>query len=715
MKIKKSISIILPLAVFLLLSGMTILVWERDVAHKREIFQNYTVSSANEIARSLEHWIDNYAAVLKTFGDRWLERTDRSQERFKEFAHIYMKRFSDFERIYLLDRMGMVCQAAPIEGNEGVIGTNIHDSPCARYFVEAEESQKTENAGIIKLPDGNIGLSICIPLVEREKPAGYMNTVIRFDSLISRQMARYAEGEFHIHILFGKNEVFCAGCKTARAHKLHSVNIPLRVINQKYQLELVPEIGLEAQMKNISSLTTLFFGVLMSAGLGFLIFFLNKRTEQHLRSKNKISHLYHYNRALIEANLDPMVTFDKKGLILDANRTMIQVAGKSHEELTGTPFEDYFIDPKHAHEMVREVFESGKLKNYEMIMKGEGVAETILLCNASVFKDQNGEICGALACSRDVTKQKLAEMEQKKASEKIASLNENLGKAVDQLQRKNDELKATQAQILQSEKMASIGQLAAGVAHEINNPTGFISSNLNTLAGYDKDLRTLIAQYSNFIAGLKDDMATEKGRASISEKLSRINELEKEIDIDFVLNDTPNLIKDCREGTERIKKIVIDLKDFAHPGEHKLNYADINKNMESTLNVVWNELKYKARVVKEYGDLPQVKCYSQQLNQVFVNILVNAAQAIAKEGEIRISTRKIDDSVEIKIGDTGAGIPKENLSKIFDPFFTTKEVGKGTGLGMNVAFNIIKKHKGTIDVESTVGKGTTFTIQIPIN
>lgn len=142
---------------------------------------------------------------------------------------------------------------------------------------------------------------------------------------------------------------------------------------------------------------------------------------------------------------------------------------------------------------------------------------------------------------------------------------------------------------------------------------------------------------------------------------------------------------------------MINLKDFAHPGEQKLKYADINKNMESTLNVVWNELKYKARVVKEYGDLPEMRCYPQQLNQVFVNLLVNAAQAIEKEGEIRIATRALDGKVEIKISDTGKGIPEENLSKIFDPFFTTKEVGKGT-----------------IDVENTVGKGATFAIRLPL-
>jgi len=320
----------------------------------------------------------------------------------------------------------------------------------------------------------------------------------------------------------------------------------------------------------------------------------------------------------------------------------------------------------------------------------------------------------------EVKERKIAEKELKNAEAELRNYNINLEETVEKRTKKLNEalsnLKNMQSQFVQTEKMASIGQLAAGVAHEINNPTGFVSSNLNVLAGYDTDIKSLIERYRAIVSDLKAGAArsANEGRSSISEQLSYIAELEKEVDIDFILNDTPNLIKESQEGTDRIKKIVIDLKDFAHPGELKLNYADINKNMESTLNVVWNELKYKARVVKEYGDLPQVKCYSQQLNQVFVNLLVNAAQAIAKEGEIRISTRKIDDSVEIKISDTGAGIPKENLSKIFDPFFTTKEVGKGTGLGLNVAYNIIKKHNGTIDVESVVGKGTTFTIRIPV-
>lgn len=284
-----------------------------------------------------------------------------------------------------------------------------------------------------------------------------------------------------------------------------------------------------------------------------------------------------------------------------------------------------------------------------------------------------------------------------------------------EVEKKTKEIKETQARLMQQEKMVSIGQLAAGVAHEINNPMGFISSNLNSLEEYTNDIRSLIEQYRTLIPGLNEAMVIEEGRVAISERLDRIVALEKEMDIDFVLDDIPSLMKECQEGTERIKNIVIDLKDFAHPGDHKLKYADINRSLDSTLNIVWNELKYKATVKKEYGDLPQVKCYPQQLNQVFMNLLVNAAQAIEKQGEINITTRALDRKVEIKISDTGKGIPKGNLSKIFDPFFTTKEVGKGTGLGLNVVYNIIKKHKGTIDVQSEAGKGSTFTIRIPVS
>ncbi|WP_035217424.1 response regulator [Desulfatibacillum aliphaticivorans] len=275
-----------------------------------------------------------------------------------------------------------------------------------------------------------------------------------------------------------------------------------------------------------------------------------------------------------------------------------------------------------------------------------------------------------------------------------------------------EEQQQARIHLLQSEKMASVGQLAAGVAHEINNPTGFVSSNLKTLGDYLDDLAGLVRKYKEFCQNVHDDPSCMT--LPLKDQLHGILEYEQRIDLDYILEDTNDLIQDCREGTERIKKIVNDLKDFAHPDEDEVKPANINQGLESTLNVVWNEIKYKAEVFKDLGELPLVDCYPHRINQVFMNILVNAAQAIEEKGEIHIQTRDLGQEVEIKIRDTGKGISEEHLAKIYDPFFTTKEVGKGTGLGLNMAYNIINTHGGSIKCESAIGRGTTFILRIPI-
>lgn len=275
-----------------------------------------------------------------------------------------------------------------------------------------------------------------------------------------------------------------------------------------------------------------------------------------------------------------------------------------------------------------------------------------------------------------------------------------------------DNIQQTRQQLFQAEKMAAIGQIAAGVAHEINNPTGFIGSNLRTLRTYIEDMSGLICQYKELTSLIDPDSLTQK--EMLINRVDAIRTLEKEMDLDFILEDIRGLIEESLDGIEKTKRIVHDLKVFSHPGENKMVLADINKNIDLTLNVVWNELKYKATVTKEYEDLPEIYCYPQQLSQVFANILINASHAIEDKGEIKIVTRKLNDYIEVAISDTGIGIPPDILPKIFDPFFTTKEVGKGTGLGMGVVFSIIEKHKGSIDVQSTVGQGTTFILSIPM-
>lgn len=261
----------------------------------------------------------------------------------------------------------------------------------------------------------------------------------------------------------------------------------------------------------------------------------------------------------------------------------------------------------------------------------------------------------------------------------------------------NARLEQANRQLLQSEKLAAIGQLAAGVAHEINNPVGYVYSNLQSLGTYLEDLFRL----------------TDAVDAGAS--LEDLQAIKKNIDYSFLKDDLKDLLAESREGIERVKTIISAMKDFSHIDDEEFKLADVHRGIETTLNVVNNELKYKATVIRQFGDLPEVECISSQINQVVMNLLVNAAHAIEDFGEIVVRTRRDGDWAIIEVEDNGKGIAEENLHRIFEPFFTTKPVGKGTGLGLSLSFNIVQKHNGNITAEHAAnGKGTCFRISLPL-
>jgi len=270
----------------------------------------------------------------------------------------------------------------------------------------------------------------------------------------------------------------------------------------------------------------------------------------------------------------------------------------------------------------------------------------------------------------------------------------------------NLKLQVAQDQLMQSEKLASIGQLAAGVAHEINNPVGYVFSNFGTLERYLADLFRVLTAYEQ----AEPLLAGTPAAASLSA-------LRAEVELDFLKEDVPTLMAESREGISRVRKIVQDLKDFSHvDARQEWEWADLHRGIDSTLNIVNNEIKYKAEVVKQYGDLPEVQCLPTELNQVFMNLLVNAAHAVRKErGTITIRTGRTDGDAWVEVEDDGTGISKEDLSRVFDPFFTTKPVGKGTGLGLSLSYGIVKKHHGRLEVESERGVGTRFRMTIPVH
>ncbi|MEJ5999360.1 ATP-binding protein [Paucibacter soli] len=274
-----------------------------------------------------------------------------------------------------------------------------------------------------------------------------------------------------------------------------------------------------------------------------------------------------------------------------------------------------------------------------------------------------------------------------------------------ELKQLNARLSEAQEKLVQSEKLASIGQLAAGVAHEINNPIGYIFSNFGTLERYLADLFEMLAAYEAAEAALPDG----ETRAALKAKRAKV-------ELDFLKEDIPTLMAESKEGISRVRKIVQDLKDFSRvDNSQEWVLADLHQGIDSTLNIVNNEIKYKAQVHKQYGEIPEIECLPSELNQVFMNLLVNAAHAItADRGNITIRSGADADLVWVEVADDGAGIAPDNLSRIFDPFFTTKPIGKGTGLGLSLSYGIIKKHAGQIQVRSELGVGTCFRITLPL-
>lgn len=282
-----------------------------------------------------------------------------------------------------------------------------------------------------------------------------------------------------------------------------------------------------------------------------------------------------------------------------------------------------------------------------------------------------------------------------------AELNANLK----QQHELNKKLEEAHVQLVQSEKMASLGQLAAGVAHELNNPIGFVYSNMGTLESYLNDIFIINNSYES----LENDI----GKSDPA--FDYVHKLKQEKDYDYIKQDIFQLMSQSKDGLERIRKIVQDLKDFSHVGSEGWKWVDLHKGLDSTINIVWNELKYKCQLVKQYDTLPNVYCIASQINQVFMNLLVNASQAIEEKGTITIRTGKDKDEVWVEIEDTGKGISPDIINRIFDPFFTTKPVGLGTGLGLSLSYGIIQKHKGRIEVASEIGKGTVMRVYLPVN
>jgi two-component system, NtrC family, sensor kinase len=402
---------------------------------------------------------------------------------------------------------------------------------------------------------------------------------------------------------------------------------------------------------------------------------LDDKSRELFSANQAIKKTNDYLQNVIDSMVSSLIVTDAQGLIQTANHATLELLGYAAEELLGQPLSKINIENDAS-----DRFDTVSLASNDTLTREEVKYKTKsgdvvpVLFSSSAMQGADDQLEGIVCVALDLSNYKMLE-----------------------------------SQLLQSEKMASVGQLAAGVAHEINNPMGFIFSNLGTLGEYIQDITNLIETYK----GLEDKIGQgelEKAKAQLVVLQAKKNE----VDLDYLLDDIDDLIKESRDGADRVRKIVLNLKEFSHVGREEKMPANINDGLDSTINIVWNELKYKVTIEKKYSDLPEIPCYLQEINQVFLNLLVNAGQAIEERGEINIRTYEEEQHVCIDIADSGKGMPPEVQKRIFEPFFTTKNVGEGTGLGLSMGYQIVvDKHGGKLLVSSEEGVGTTFTMKLP--
>ncbi|MCC5878798.1 MAG: PAS domain-containing protein [Idiomarina sp.] len=396
----------------------------------------------------------------------------------------------------------------------------------------------------------------------------------------------------------------------------------------------------------------------------------------------------------------PLVCVSVNYQILAVNNAFVTLVGNDKDTLLGQPLRQQMNKASWfaMQNMLAAAIEQGqKVEQYSMrLLTTAGDLIPVL-----VSAEQTGSVINIVCVPYDnrINFERSLIAKRSEAAEQVESLSESERRLRHKQQEKEaliSKLENVSGEFLQTEKMAAIGQLAAGVAHEINNPIGYVYSNLQTLAGYLDDLRQIIEAIDQV------------------EHISELKELKQTLDYEFLRTDVTDLLRESAEGIERVKQIITALKDFSRKDDFELQPCDLHKAIETTLSVAWNEIKYKAEVHREFADIPNVVCHLGQINQVLMNLLVNAAQSIEHFGMITITTGSEGQWVWIQIEDNGHGINAEHLPRIFEPFYTTKPVGEGTGLGLALAYNIVRKHGGELRVDSSREQGTAFTLWLPI-
>ena len=690
------------------------------------------VANEEDVIKALFHFnAGSFSSTLTTEQQKNIWSTDAQLKSVD--AYLSLVGTSTGEDVIFIMNASGYCIASSNAGSvDSFVGLNLS---AREYFQSAMSGKKGYQYAVGKLTNVP-GLFFSAPVISKGHIVGVVATKINLPSLlhlVDQADAFITDGygviilasdaKFEMHSLPGASIVKLSkieqivrykqdnfpllainpwpGQWSTLLQRLNDENQPLLMVNRNlledgtkvYVVNRLPEI---IQLTEQRLVQFFLFGI---SGAIILLLFLGRFIFVRVRKNADIALQVSAQKyqLLFESSRDAlMIVTPPTWKFTGANQATLDLFGASSldEFLVLCPIDvspELQPDGRSSKEKAQEAIEMAMREGsyiFEWIHKK--LNGTTFIANVLLTRMGVGDELFLLATVRDIS-------EQKRADDALYSEKIEQGILIKKLEE-------AQNYLLQSEKMASIGQLAAGVAHEINNPIGYVFSNLGSLEKYVQDTFVMLNLYEQAELKISDP-----------EVLTNLKATKNKLDINFLKEDLPALIDESREGITRVKKIVQNLKDFSHLDiVEEWHFSDLHKGLDSTLNIVNNEIKYKADLVKEYGDIPEVECLSSQINQVFMNLVVNAAHAIEGHGTIKICTGQHREEVWVAVSDTGMGIPPEYIKKIFDPFFTTKPVGKGTGLGLSLSYSVIHNHHGRIDVQSEVGKGSTFTVWLPI-
>lgn len=496
------------------------------------------------------------------------------------------------------------------------------------------------------------------------------------------------ESNIKAEILLGYKKEELAGMNFRQLHPQEELERVTNAFKEMMEGVLNSCNDVRVLTKNGTSVSVDITGTAIEVAGKLLMQGIIRDITERKRAESALAESEERYRSLFENSIDAVLLTAPDGRILAANPAACSILGHSEEDICRLGREGIvdLTDPCLA-PALEERARTGRFRGELRFVRSDGSVFPSEISTV-IFTDQDRNLKTSMII-RDITERKRAEEELKEKNRELQSAHE--------------QLKIKQAQIIQQEKMASIGQLAAGIAHEINNPTSFVYGNLDLLKKFVSGLTDTIREQDDLLKKLAPE-----------ETLQELQERRKKRKLDFIIQDIQRLIQQSLEGAERIKKIVKNLSRFSRSEQQEHSLEDINAGLERAIDIIWSEIRFDVELRKELGEIPRTMCDIAQLSQVFLNLLGNAAHAVGKGGLITVRTRADDANIYVSVADTGVGIAEENMGRIFDAFFTTKEVGRGTGLGLSISYEIVKKHKGEITVESKIGEGSTFTVRIPI-